>query len=507
MPVTNAKKYLSSLQDDREIYIDGERIKDVTKDYRFIGAAETMAELLQMQHDPDLSDTLTYSSPSSGDKVGMSHIQPRSMQDVKARGDAMKVWMDATCGMLGRSPDYKNVMVAAWAAAAEVFDRPSFNGSDNIQNFYEYVRENDSTMTHVLVNPQVDRSKPAHLQESDIVAQIVKETDAGIIVRGARMVATLCALANEIVVMPAAVTWHTTETHKTTDYAFGFAIPTSTPGLKFICRPPVAHFDAASPMDGPLSLRFDESDGIAVFDDVLVPWERVFLFRDKEAEAVIRGQTGAGPHALHQSVVRAASKAEFMMALALAIAQSTKIDEHNPVQVMLAETISIAEFARTCRIGAEAEAHETKFGTFSPAMRHISLWQSMFWKFYNRQCEIINTLGAGGLVGVPSFAELAGGAKKDVEKYFQSVNADSPKRIKLNRLAYDAALSSFAGRQRLYEQYYSGDPMRTQSLMFRMYPKDEHIQRVHDMLDDLEGRQNPNWPDKEGGPAFERTWD
>jgi aromatic ring hydroxylase len=85
----------------------------------------------------------------------------------------MKVWMDATCGMLGRSPDYKNVMVAAWAAAAEVFDRPSFNGSDNIQNFYEYVRENDSTMTHVLVNPQVDRSKPAHLQESEIVAQIV----------------------------------------------------------------------------------------------------------------------------------------------------------------------------------------------------------------------------------------------------------------------------------------------------------------------------------------------
>ncbi|SVD06924.1 uncharacterized protein METZ01_LOCUS359778, partial [marine metagenome] len=109
MPVTNAKTYMSSLQDDREIYIDGERIKDVTKDYRFIGAAETMAELLQMQHDPDLIDTLTYSSPSSGDKVGMSHIQPRSRKDVKARGDAMKVWMDATCGMLGRSPDYKNV--------------------------------------------------------------------------------------------------------------------------------------------------------------------------------------------------------------------------------------------------------------------------------------------------------------------------------------------------------------------------------------------------------------
>ena len=169
MPIRTAQQYMASLRDDRAIYIDGERIKDVTKDYRFIGAAETMAELLQMQHDPDHIDTLTYTSPSTGNKVGMSHIQPKSKDDVKARGDAMKMWMDATCGMLGRSPDYKNVMVAAWAAAEEVFDRESFDGSSNIRNFYEYVRENDSTMTHVLVNPQVDRSRPAHLQESEIV--------------------------------------------------------------------------------------------------------------------------------------------------------------------------------------------------------------------------------------------------------------------------------------------------------------------------------------------------
>lgn len=486
MPIRTGKQYLDGLRDDREIYIDGERIKDVTKDRRFVGAAQTMAELLEMQHSADHAETLTFKSPLTGDKVGMTHIQPRSALDVKGRGDAMKNWMDATCGMLGRSPDYKNVMVAAWAAAGEVFDRESFKGGDNVRNYHEYVRENDLVMTHVLVNPQVDRSRPAHLQESEIVAQIVKETDAGMIIRGARMVATLCGLADEIVVMPAGTKWQTSEQHDTTNYAFGFAIPTHTPGLKFICRPPVAHHDAASPMDWPLSSRYDESDGIAVFDDVLVPWERVFLFRDREAEMVIHGQTGTAPHALHQSVVRATAKSEFMMALALAIAKSTNIDEHNQVQVQLAETISIAEFTRTCRVAAEAEAHESKFGTWQPAMRHISVWQNMFWKMYNRQCEILATLGAGGLVGVPSFAEIVGEAKEDVEKYFQSANADSKTRIKLNRLAYDAALSSFSGRQRLYEQYYSGDPMRTQSQMYRFYRKDKHIQRVHDMLDDLE---------------------
>ena len=304
------------------------------------------------------------------------------------------------------------------------------------------------------------------------------------------MVATLCALADEIVVMPAGTKWATSEQHKTTDYAFGFAIPSNTPGLKFICRPPVAHLEAASPMDWPLSSRYDESDGVAIFDNVLVPWERVFLFRDREAEMVIHGRTGLVPHALHQSVVRATAKAQFMMALTLAAAKSTKIDEHNHVQVMLAETISIAEFARTCRVAAEAEAHATRFGTWQPAMRHISVWQNMFWKHYNRQCEILATLGAGGLVGVPSVAELAGEVREDVEMYFQSVNADAKSRIRLNRLAYDAALSSFAGRQRLYEQYYSGDPMRTQSQLYRVYPKDEHVSRIHDMLDEMEQRFN-----------------
>ena len=113
MPVRTAAQYMESLKDDRSIYIEGERIKDVTKDNRFVGAAETMAELLQMQHEKDLKEVLTYNSPTSGESVGMSHIQPKSKEDIKARGDAMKVWMDATCGMLGRSPDYKNVMVSA----------------------------------------------------------------------------------------------------------------------------------------------------------------------------------------------------------------------------------------------------------------------------------------------------------------------------------------------------------------------------------------------------------
>jgi 4-hydroxyphenylacetate 3-monooxygenase len=235
-------------------------------------------------------------------------------------------------------------------------------------------------------------------------------------------------------------------------------------------------------------LQYDESDGLVIFDDVLVPWGRVFIHRDPDFDLKVNPQSYVGHSMLMQSVVRAHSKSEFMMALAFAIARATNIDQHLPVQVKLAEMISMTEFVRTCRVAAEADAHETEFGTWVGGMRTLQCWQSFFWQFYNRQCEIITTLGAGGLVAVPSFAEVAGELKEDVEKYFQTANADSPRRIKLMRLAYDAALSSFAGRQRLYEQYYTGDPMRTQSALFNTYDKDTHIERVWTMLDDLEKR-------------------
>ena len=487
MPIKNGKQFLDTLSAEREIYIEGERVKDVISDPRFSGATKTMAHLMDIQSDPDLSEVMTYNSPTSGDKVGMTHIQPQSRDDVIARNDAIKVWMDASCGMMGRSPDYKNCIISNYAAAKDVFKRDAFDGSQNIQNFYEHVRENDAVTTHVLVNPQIDRSKPAHLETSDIVAQIVKETDAGIVIRGARMVATLCAMANELLVMPAAATW-SNETRDTSDFSFGFAIPTSTPGLKFICRPPVAHTNTPSLMDHPLSLQYDESDGMVIFDDVLVPWERVFIHRDPDFDLKVNPNSYIAHSMLMQSVVRAQAKSEFMMALAFSIARSTKIDQHIPVQVKLAEMISMTEFVRSCRITAEHDAHKTEFGTWVGGIRPLQTWQTFFFEMYNRQCEIITTLGAGGLVAVPSFAEIAGDLKEDVEKYFQVANADAPRRIKLMRLAYDSALSSFAGRQRLYEQYYTGDPMRTQAALFNSYDKDTHIERVWIMLDELEKR-------------------
>jgi 4-hydroxyphenylacetate 3-monooxygenase len=496
MGIRTGKAFLESLRDDRRLYIDGELVKDVTTDPRFAGAAQSMAELYDMQHDPDLREAMTYVSPSSGDRVGLSFIQPKSIDDLVRRREMVKTWMDATCGMFGRSPDFMNINLTGFASAAEAFGSRDERFAENVRNYYVYARENDISMTHTLINPQVDRSKPVEKQEKDLAARIVRDTDAGIVVRGARMVSTLCAYSHDLMVMPSTYLANSKEAEP---YAFGFSIPVGTPGLRFICRPSVVHQNAASPMDYPLSSRLDETDAMVIFDDVLVPWERVFIHRDADMCNGLYNRTGAMPQIMHQFSTKNLAKAEFMMGLAFSIARSTSIDSHLHVQGMLAELINYAEFCRACLRASEADATPNAAGVMTPAAMPLWTVRMMFPKMFIRMCEIVQILGAGGLVAVPSYAELDGPVADDVRTYFQAASAESPERIKLFRLAFDAAVSSFSGRQQLYERYYSGDPVRLAGTLYGMYGREAYIDRISRLLDDLEQRQNRSG----SGPAFQ----
>ncbi len=495
MGIRTGQQFLESLKDDRDIRIDGERIKDVTTDPRMAGAAQTLAELYDMQHQPDLTDKMTYTSPATGDKVGLSFIQPRSVDDLVRRREMVKIWMDATCGMFGRSPDFMNINMMGFAASFDAFNRDERKLGDNLRNYYEMIRENDLALTHTLINPQVDRSKPVEAQSKDLAAKVVKETDAGIVINGARMVTTLCAYTNELMVFPST---NIAVSDDAAPYAFAFCIPCNTQGLRFICRPPVMHQNTASPMDYPLSSRLDEGDGMVIFHNVLVPWERVFIYRDAEMCNSLYAKTGAMRQIMHQFSTKNLAKAEFMMALGFALAKSTKIDVHLHVQGMLAEMINIVEFVRSCLRASEVDAKPNEEGVYTPADMPLWTVRQMFPKMYIRMCEIIQILGAGGLVAVPSYAELDGDIAQDVETYFESANANSKTRIKLFRLAFDTAVSTFAGRQQLYERYYSGDPVRLAGMLYNIYDKDSHVDRIDALLNDLEARQIPGAQ----GPLF-----
>jgi 4-hydroxyphenylacetate 3-monooxygenase len=315
MPARTGEAYITGLREQAaEIYSGGERVKDVTTHPAFRNGVRPIASLYDMPQAPALQDAMTYLSPTTGERVGLSFIIPRTVQDLERRHTMMAHWARATCGMTGRSPDCMNVNVACMAAPSDYCaqNRPEFK--HNIEQYYAYIRENDLVLTHTLVNMQRNRSPmatPLH-DRTDVALSVVRETDAGLVVRGPRVLATLGPLAEEIAVYPARN--HQLPQDAQGRSSFAFAIPCNTPGLKFLCRESLdlgrSHFDH------PLGSRFEEMDAIVFFDDVLVPWGRVFLLGDGERCNNWGAATNRNVHTGQQVVTKPVVKAEFMLGLA-----------------------------------------------------------------------------------------------------------------------------------------------------------------------------------------------
>ena len=236
MPARNGQQYIDGLKErPPTLFMRGERIGDPTTHPGLSGGVKTVARLYDLQHDPSIGPEMTYTSPTSGDQVGLSFITPRSGEDLDARHNMMRRWAQVSCGMMGRTPDFLNVSLMAMAAAGDYFaeDRPEFK--QNIRNYYEKVREEDLVLTHTLVNLQRSRAPTETIlhDSTDIALSVVKETDSGIIVHGARLLATL-PISDEIAVYPARS--HRLPTGAPGRTSFAFALPCDAPGLKFLCR-------------------------------------------------------------------------------------------------------------------------------------------------------------------------------------------------------------------------------------------------------------------------------
>lgn len=472
--IRTGRQYLDSLRDDREIWIDGERVRDVTQDARFSAVAKSIAELYDLQHDPKLRDKLTYVT-AEGERAGLSYIEPKSESDLVRRREMVKIWMDWTGGMMGRSPDFMNVHMTGIGSAYEYFARGGEQFGKNARNYYEYLRRNDLALTHTLINPQTDRSKPVH--EQNTAAAIVKETDAGIVIHGARMIATLAPFSNDIAVFPSTFLQVSEEAKP---YAFAFSIPMATKGLRFICRPAITPPNGRV-QDYPFSARLDEMDCVAIFDQVLVPWERVFIHQQPKLGNGMFAETGTINQIMHQFAIKNLAKAEFLLGVALNIAEAVGIGAFQHVQNHIHDMINTVELVRSCIRASEVDCVPGPNGTVLPHDQPMQTVRTLFPQLYPRLVETIQILGASGLVMVPSHEELTSERAADVERYYQGATIPADKRIQLFRLAWDVSCSSFAGRQTLYERYFSGDPWRLGMLRYQNYPRQQELkERVWD---------------------------
>ncbi len=481
MPARTGAEYIEGLRERHpEVYMCGERVDDVTTHPALRNGVRTLASLCDLQHDPDLRDEMTYVSPTSGDAVGLSFITPRTIQELEQRHAMMAHWARASCGMMGRTPDFLNVSFMAMAAAGDYFGQNRSEFKDNVQRYYEYIREHDLVLTHTLVNMQRTRTPLSTPLEdrTDVALALVKETDAGIVVRGARVLATLGPLSDEIAVYPARS--HLLPGEGAERYSFAFSIPCNTPGLKFLCRESLdlgrSHFDH------PLGSRFEEMDSMVFFDDVLVPWERVFLLGDVELCNNMAMATNQYLHSGHQVVTKNVVKCEFILGLANLMVRTLGSGQIPQVQQLLAEVIEYLEVTRACLRSAEADAKVDRWGVMSPALLPLTVARNQFIRMYPRMAEILHLLGSSSLMALPTEADLRGPLSPVLKRYLETDTASAEDRVRLFRLAWDTCCSAFASRQVLYERFFQGDAQRNAFILNDIYDKEPMTNWVWEFL-------------------------
>jgi 4-hydroxyphenylacetate 3-monooxygenase len=435
------------------LWYQGEQVKDVTTHPALQGGVETLAGLydLQWQH----AEKTLFTSPSSGHRVARSFMIPKTHEELHSITVAMQVWEDHTRGMMGRVPDYINRAMTGYAAGAPFLAEADPRFGQNAIRYHEYLRENDLCLTHTLIPPQANRSLSLGKQADPYLAARVKEeTDAGIVIRGCRMLATL-PISDEIMVFPSTVLKAVEED---APYAFGFSIPNNTPGLRFICRESVDY--GRSHFDHPLGSRFEEMDAVVIFDDVFVPWEKILLYRDVLRCNQAYARTGAVVHMTHQVVVKNIAKAEFMLGLAHLLVDTIGAEGFQHIHEKLAELWINMETMKAFLRAAEADAALDEWGVMRPAWNPLDAARNLFPRLYPRMVEIIQQIGASGLVAMPVEKDLKGPLAEDIKHYYQAARAEAFDRIPLFRLAWDASMSAFASRQVLYERFFFGDPVR-----------------------------------------------
>jgi 4-hydroxyphenylacetate 3-monooxygenase len=475
----SGKEYIERLADGRRVMVGGEVVSDVAHHPAFAGAVKSIARYYDHAHAPENRETMTFPSPATGEPVNRSFLIPHSGSDLAARTKALRSSAELSVGLLGRNPDHVAAFFAGWAGRSDVFARGGAGYAENLVRFYEHLRDEDLYAVYAIVPPQIDRSKPAHQQaDPHLYAGVTREVDGGVHVSGAQMLATGAALADYVIVSNIAPQRPGDE-----DQAINVAIPIGDRGVKIYSRRPYAT-GATSVFDYPLSTRFDETDALVVLDDVFVPWERVFVLRNREVCAAQWTETPAHVLGNHQAQVRLATKLDFAIGLAHRIAEATGNLAAPPVRGALGEMAALTSIVSGLLAAQERNYELDDEGIAWPGREECFAVMTLQSELYPKVMHMLRDLCGGGLIQLPSsaadFDQPEMGA--DLERYVGGPGETAVDRVKLLKLAWDLVGSEFGGRHHQYEMFYVGAPFLVKQRMYGVYDFDRRRDLVERML-------------------------
>jgi 4-hydroxyphenylacetate 3-monooxygenase len=470
--------HLASLRDGRSIYIDGERVEDPTSCRAFRSVAGSVKRLYDFANSPANRNLMTFET-ETGRRANRIWQLPASYNDLIERRMALEAWTALHAGFLGRAPDHVASCICGMRMGLPVFEGYDPERAKALEGYYRYARDNDLYLTYVIINPQADRSKGASEQADPfLTAGVVDRNAEGITVRGAKMLATGGVVANEVLVTTIQPLQRGEER-----YAISFAVPMNAKGLKMLSR---KSYEAASGsiFDSPLASRYDENDSVLFFDDVKVPWDRVFIDGSIEMCQKQFHATPAHVYQNYQSMIRLKVKLQFLVGIAHRITTMNGITQFPQVREILGQLA--AEVAMVDAFVNAMEAKGSLVGPYYVPDRHMLYSaQVLTQQLYPKVLNSLRELAGGGMIMLPS--SIADFANPEIaaliEKTQQSPAASSRDRVKFYKLAWDAVGSEFGSRHHQYEMFYAGATFVTKGHSFRTYDWEASGGLVQSMLD------------------------
>ncbi len=474
-------RYIESLRDGREVWLDGERVSDVTTHPALTGMVHELARIYDLQHSAEFGEQMTFVSPETGNRCSLSWQLPDCAEDLKRKRRNSEIWNAQSWGQLGRSPDILAPHIITLYNSREALaavKNPHCDFGENIANYHRHCLENDLFLTHALGDPQVDRSEqPQNEQravlEEDIALHVVEETAEGVIVHGAKQLATAAPISNETYVSLSATFVRRADPR----FVLAFSIPTNSPGLKVLCREPVSQFPGS--YGHPLGALYDEQDSMLFFENVLVPWDRLFMLY--EATPLLQ-RLGSNVNFMGwANLCRIHFRMRLMTAVATMIAEAIGVIEYREVAAKLGEMATYCEMWRHAMDGVEHGAYMTEGGLMS--LGSMSGMNIFFAQTSARMVQLLREISGSGMIMQPSENDLANpDLRPFLDRYMRGKGVGVEYKSRLYRLAHDLAVSSFGMRQEVYEYWHGGDPNRNRINLLRTFDQSDVTAQIKDLV-------------------------
>lgn len=462
MGLRRGADFLASIRDGRQVWVDGEKVADVTSHPSLAGCAQGLADIYDLQHDPAYRDLLTMESPSSGERVSLAYLLPRTIEDLVRRRQMIEFLMRGTGGVAGRLPEYMALILMGMYDARDILaeEDPAF--ARNAVDFFEYCRENDICLTHGFADPSRDQRLPRAGFEN---LKVVEEGPDGIVIRGVKAVATLAPYGDEYLGLTAPRPGVGPE-----EIAY-YSVPVASPGLRTYCRLSLARH---SPDDYPLSSHLDEMDAWVVFDNVFVPKERVFYLRRADRNDTLF--RNCLQWAFYHILIRMAVKGEVLIGICAGISDYYGSSNAPHLQTMLCELIGYVEALRAYIVAAEQQAVPSRSGLLVPHQVPVTAGRIHGIEQHPRMLQIVREFSGSGILMAPRQADMGHpeiGA--DVRRFLMGPDVRAPERYRLHRLAWEYACDAFGSRQLLFEMHNAAPLLTNKARLLSIYDTAPHV--------------------------------